>query len=81
MVLNATFNNIFDYIGGSQIYWWRKPEYLEKSFLIDVPHDLVITLPHSSLISVLFACFVFVLCFSISGLVIYVEKGYSEAVY
>ena len=40
------------------------------SFLIDVPRDLFITLPHSSCISVPFTCLVFVLCFSISGLVI-----------
>ena len=30
MVLNATFNNISVY-RGSQFYWWRKPEYPEKT--------------------------------------------------
>ena len=30
MVFNATFNNISVY-HGSQFYWWRKPEDLEKS--------------------------------------------------
>jgi hypothetical protein len=29
MVFNPTFNNISVY-SGSQISWWRKPEYLEK---------------------------------------------------
>jgi hypothetical protein len=30
MVFNATFNNI-SVIWGGQFYWWRKPEYLEKT--------------------------------------------------
>jgi hypothetical protein len=29
-VFNATFNNISVYRGG-QFYWWKKPEYLEKT--------------------------------------------------
>jgi hypothetical protein len=34
MVFKATFNNISVYRGG-QFFWWRKPEYLEKT--IDLP--------------------------------------------
>ena len=30
MVFNATFNNISVYRGG-HVYWWRKPEYPEKT--------------------------------------------------
>ena len=30
LVFNATFNSI-SVIRGSQFYWWRKPEYLEKT--------------------------------------------------
>jgi hypothetical protein len=30
-VLNATFNNISAISVGGQIYWWRKPEYTEKT--------------------------------------------------
>jgi len=29
-VFNATFNNISIY-RGAQFYWWRRPEYLEKT--------------------------------------------------
>ena len=50
MVLNATFNNIFGYIGGSQIYWWRKPEYLEKTIdlsqVIDKLYYIILYLVH-----------------------------------
>jgi hypothetical protein len=34
MVFNATFNNIavsYKVIRGGQFYWWRKPEYPEKT--------------------------------------------------
>ena len=31
MVFNATFNNIFQLYRGSQFYWWRKSEDLEKT--------------------------------------------------
>jgi hypothetical protein len=30
MVLNTTFNNI-SVISGGQFYWWRQPEYTEKT--------------------------------------------------
>ena len=30
MVLNATFNNISEYLG-CHFYWWRKPQYPEKT--------------------------------------------------
>jgi len=30
MVFNATFNNIST-ISGGQFYWWRKPQYPEKT--------------------------------------------------
>jgi hypothetical protein len=31
MVFNATFAAIFQLYRGSQFYWWRKPEYPEKT--------------------------------------------------
>jgi len=31
MVFNATFNNISVIYRGGQFYWWRKPEYPEKT--------------------------------------------------
>ena len=35
MVFNATFNNILVIYRGSQLYWWMKPEYSEKT--IELP--------------------------------------------
>jgi hypothetical protein len=35
MVFNATFNNI-SVISLGSVYWWRKPEYPEKT--TDLPH-------------------------------------------
>jgi len=31
MMFNATFNNISVKYHGGQFYWWRKPEYPEKT--------------------------------------------------
>jgi hypothetical protein len=31
MVFNATFNNNSVIYRGSQFYWWRRPEYPEKT--------------------------------------------------
>ena len=39
MMFNATFNNIHLYRGG-QFYWWRKPQYLEKTDLSQVTDKL-----------------------------------------
>ena len=38
MVFNATFNNISVY-RGSQFYWWKKPEYPEKTTLLSQVTD------------------------------------------
>jgi len=35
MVFNATFNN-FSVISGCQFYWWKKPEYPEKTISVKV---------------------------------------------
>jgi len=42
-VFNATFNNISVYRGG-QFYWWRKPEYPEKTTVLPQVTD---TLSHN----------------------------------
>jgi hypothetical protein len=31
MVFNTTFNNAIQLCRGGQFYWWRKPEYPEKT--------------------------------------------------
>jgi len=35
---NATFNNISVIYRGGQFYWWRKPEYSEKT--TNLPHTI-----------------------------------------
>ena len=42
MVFNATFNNI-SVISWGQFYWWRKPEYPEKTTDLSQVTDKLIT--------------------------------------
>ena len=39
MVFNATFNNISVIYRGCQFYWWRKPEYPEKTIDLSKIND------------------------------------------
>jgi len=42
MVFNAAFNNISVIYRGSQFYWWRKPEFAEKTTdLLQVTDKLI----------------------------------------
>jgi hypothetical protein len=36
MVFNATFKKVFQLYRGGYLYWWRKPEYTEKT--TNLPH-------------------------------------------
>ena len=44
MVFNITFNNISVISYGCQFYWWRKPEYLEKTTDLSLLNDKLFTL-------------------------------------
>jgi hypothetical protein len=47
MVFNATLNSISVIYRGGQFYWWRKPEYLEKTTDTDklLSHDVISSTP------------------------------------
>jgi hypothetical protein len=53
MVVNATFNNISAIYRGGKFYWWRKPEYQEKtaaSHWQTLSHNIVSSAPQLSVI-------------------------------